>query len=180
MVYYWKHRTTDGGAHQVNCVNNYYKPGPATTCFYALNAQYGNFAGSQRYYFAGNIMEGRFALTNQAAGRIATTERGRQLPTDYSPWADEPFCESYVVTHSAVEAYENVLANVGCNFPVLDDHEARIIQEVRTGTAKYRGSRTGLPGIPDSEADVGGWEYYPEVRRHADRDTDRDGMPDTW
>lgn len=30
VVYNWRNRTTDGGAREVNFVNNYYKPGPAT------------------------------------------------------------------------------------------------------------------------------------------------------
>jgi hypothetical protein len=88
VVFNWTRRTTDGGAHEVNFVNNYYKPGPATQRFHLLNAQYGGFAGTQRYYFAGNIMEGRVGLTNQEAGRIATTERGGKVPTEYSPWVD--------------------------------------------------------------------------------------------
>ena len=180
VVYNWKSRATDGGAHEVNFVNNYYKPGPATTFFFALNAQYGGFPGSQRYYFAGNVMEGRFGLTNQDAGRKATTERGGTLPTDYSPWSDTPFFESHINTHSAHESYTNVLANVGCNFPTLDEHDKRIIAEVRTGTYKFKGSVTGLPGLPDSQEDVGGWEHYPEVHRPADWDTDHDGMPDAW
>jgi len=180
VVFNWKNRATDGGAHEVNFVGNYYQPGPATRTFYALNAQYGGFPGTQRYYFEGNVMPGHFGLTNQSAGRTATTERGGRLPTDYSPWVDKPFFEPYVKTHSAQEAYENVLANVGCNFPALDDHDQRIIAEVRRGTFKFKGSKTGLPGLPDSQEDVGGWEDYPEVRRPADWDTDRDGMPDAW
>lgn len=180
VVYNWKSRATDGGAHEVNFVNNYYQPGPATKFFYALNAQYGGFPGSQRYYFAGNVMPGRFGLTNQEAGRTATTERGGRLPTEYSPWSDAPFFEAYVKTHSAAEAYTNVLANVGCNFPALDEHDQRIIAETRAGTAKFKGSKTGLPGLPDSQDDVGGWDNYPEVHRAADWDTDHDGMPDAW
>ena len=39
VVYNWKHRTTDGGAKEVNFVNNYYKPGPATTTNTYLNPQ---------------------------------------------------------------------------------------------------------------------------------------------
>lgn len=180
VVYNWKNRATDGGAHEVNFVNNFYQPGPATKYFFALNAQYGGFPGSQRYYFDGNIMVGKFGLTNQAAGRTATTERGGNLPTEYSPWADAPFFDSHVQTHSAPESYTNVLADVGCNFPALDDHDARVIAEVRNGTAKFKGSKTGLPGLPDSQDDVGGWPHYPEVKRAADWDTDRDGMPDGW
>ena len=180
VVYNWKSRATDGGAHEVNFVANYYKPGPATRFFYALNAQYGGFPGSQRYYFAGNVMPGHFGLTNQAAGRTATTERGGRLPTDYSPWSETPFFDSHVKTQTAEECYTNVLANVGCNFPALDEHDQRVIAEVRAGTFKFKGSKTGLPGLPDSQDDVGGWDNYPEVHRPADWDTDRDGMPDAW
>ena len=135
VVYNWKSRTTDGGAHEVNFVNNYYQPGPATTFFFALNAQYGGFPGSQRYYFAGNVMPGHFGLTNQTAGRKATTERGGSLPTSYSPWSETPFFDSHVTTHTAADAYTNVLADVGCNFPVLDEHNQRSFAEHRSGTA---------------------------------------------
>ena len=180
VVFNWSKRATDGGAHEVNFVNNFYKPGPATKFLYALNAQYGGFPGSQRYFFDGNVMPGHFDLSNQEKGRTATTERGGTVPTEYSPWSDTPFFDSHVKTHSAHESYSNVLANVGCNFPALDEHDTRVIAEVRSGTAKFKGSKTGLPGLPDSQDDVGGWENYPEVKRPADWDTDRDGMPDAW
>jgi len=180
VVYNWKHRATDGGAHEVNFVNNYYKPGPSTRTFHALNAQYGGFKGSQRYFIEGNVMVGRFGVTNQKAGRIATTERGGTLPTNYSPWAEAPFFEPHIKTHSAHESYDNVLANVGCNSPSLDEHDQRVIHEVRDGAAKFKGAKTDLPGLPDSQDDVGGWEDYPVVHRPANWDTDRDGMPDDW
>ena len=86
----------------------------------------------------------------------------------------------HVTTHSAHESYSNVLADVGCNFPALDEHDQRIIAETRTGAFKFKGSKTGLPGLPDSQDDVGGWDNYPEVKRPADWDTDRDGLPDAW
>ena len=180
VVFNWKNRTTDGGAHEVNFVNNFYKPGPATQFFYALNAQYGGFPGSQRYHFSGNVMEGRFGVEDQEIGKKVSTERGGRLPTEYSPWSETPFFPSFVATQSAAEAYTNVLADVGCNFPALDDHDWRVIEEVRNGTARFKGSVTGLPGLPDSQDDVGGWENYPEIHRSADWDTDHDGMPNTW
>jgi hypothetical protein len=180
VVYNWRNRATDGGAHEVNFVNNFYQPGAATKFFYALNAQYGGFPGTQQYYVDGNVMPGHFGLTNQAAGREATTERGGKVPTDYSPWVDKPFFDPHVKTQSAQEAYENVLADVGCNKPALDEHDKRIIQETRAGTFKFRGSKTDLPGLPDSQDDVGGWEDYPVVHRPANWDTDHDGIPDEW
>jgi len=75
VVFNWKNRATDGGAHEVNFVANYYKPGPATRIFFALNAQYGGFPGTQQYFFDGNVMPGHFGLENQTEGRTATTER---------------------------------------------------------------------------------------------------------
>jgi hypothetical protein len=180
VVYNWQNRATDGGAHEVNFVANYYAPGPSTRWFTALNAQYGNFPGSQQYFVSGNKMPGRFDVTNQVAGRNATTERGGRLPTAYSPWVDNAFFESFVKTHTADEAFTNVLADVGCNRPALDDHDRRVIDEARNGTFKFKGSKTGLPGLPDSQDDVGGWEDYPEVHRAADWDSDHDGIPDAW
>jgi len=175
VVYNWRHRTTDGGAHEVNFVNNYYKPGPSTEVLFALNAQNDGFPGTQRYYFEGNIMEGHWDESNQDKGKKATGE-----PRDYDPWVSEPFFESYVTTQSASDAYENVLADVGANVPVLDDHDKRVIEEVRNGTFTYRGSKTGYPGLPDNEADVGGFEDYPVIYRDENWDSDRDGMPNEW
>jgi hypothetical protein len=180
VVYNWKHRTTDGGAHEVNFVNNYYKPGPATKFFVALKAQYGGFPGTQQYYVSGNVMPGYFGPDDQEKARTATTERGGKLPEGYSAWVDAPFFEAHVRTQTAEEAYADVLADVGCNFPALDPHDQRVLAETRAGTTTYKGSRTGLPGLPDSQDDVGGWDKYPEVRRPAGWDTDADGLPDAW
>ncbi|MBI5422991.1 MAG: hypothetical protein HZA32_02820 [Opitutae bacterium] len=180
VVYNWKNRTTDGGAHEVNFVANYYKPGPATKFFHALNAQYGNFPGTQRYHVAGNVMPGHFGADEQDKARTATTERGGRLPEYYSPWSDTDFFPSHVRTQTAEEAYADVLANVGCNFPALDPHDQRVISEVRSGAAKFKGGKTGLRGLPDSQDDVGGWDDYPEVHRPAGWDTDGDGIPDAW
>ena len=80
VVYNWGGRTTDGGAHRVNFVNNFYKPGAGTTHFLALTADYDNFPGTQQYYMAGNVMPGYFQTNNQAAGR---TSKG-YTPTNYS------------------------------------------------------------------------------------------------
>lgn len=65
VVYNWGARTTDGGAMEVNFVNNFYKPGAGTTLVpFALTINHeDNFAGSQRAYFSGNVMPGYFDST---------------------------------------------------------------------------------------------------------------------
>ncbi len=182
VVYNWRSRTTDGGAMEVNFVNNYYKPGAATTHVpYALTINHeDNFAGSQRAYFAGNIMQGYFNETNQTAGRRSVVSNGVPAPS-YETFVAAPFFEHHVSTQTATGAYKRVLSDVGANRP-LDDHDARVIQETLTGTYAYTGTGPygGYPGLPNSQDDVGGWEDYPTEIRPAGFDTDGDGLPDWW
>lgn len=178
IVYNWGYRATDGGAHEANFVNNYYKPGISTTQFVALNAQYeNNFPGSQQYYFMGNIMPGHFDSTNQIIGRKAS---GNYIPTTYEPFVNKPFFDSDATIHSAKQAYKLVLSDVGCAQPVVDDHDIRIINETLNGSYTYSGSKTGQKGFPDSENDVGGWEAYPGYLKSPGWDTDFDGLPNWW
>ncbi|QDV74412.1 T9SS C-terminal target domain-containing protein [Botrimarina mediterranea] len=177
VVFNWDHRTTDGGAKEVQFVNNYYKPGPASRVFHVLMPErkwVGAF-GPQDYYVKGNVMEGKYGAGDRYAGVKA--DNGDPIEGFIS---DEPFFEPYVATTSAKKAYHDVLADIGCNVPTLDKHDQRVIEEVRTGKTTYRGSVSGLPGLPDTQEDVGGWDDYPEVHRPADWDADGDGMPGEW
>jgi len=185
VVYNWGGRTTDGGAHEVNFVGNYYKIGASSSYFYALNAQYGGFPGSQQYFFTNNVMPGVFGYANQSAGRTASTESGGWLPTNYNSWVSAPFFPSYATIHHATNAYKQVLSDAGCSRPAIDDHDVRVIRETIDGTWTYRGSYdTNVnalnKGLPDSQEDVGGWEDYGTAARPADWDTDHDGLPDWW
>ena len=188
VVYNWRSRTTDGGAHQVNFVNNYYKAGAASSQEYALNAQYGGFPGTQQYYFEGNVMtpgggvSPGFGTNNQAAGRTSSTENGGWLPTNYNSWVSTPFFPSYATIHHVTNAYKLVMSDVGCNQPQIDDHDVRVIRETIDGTYTYTGTGPygGSPGLPNSQDDVGGWENYGNATRPADWDTDHDGMPNWW
>lgn len=177
VVYNWSHRTTDGGVRQANFVNNYYRPGPASQVFHVLMSEreaVGAF-GPQDYYVDGNVMEGHYGADEPTAGVISKPKEPLS-----SFLASKPFFESFVATSSAAEALEDVLADVGCNVPALDPHDTRILRETRDGTTTFQGSISGLPGLPDSQSDVGGWDDYPEVHRAADWDSDDDGMPNAW
>ena len=175
VVYNWRTRTTDGGAKEVNFVNNYYKPGPASRVFHVLMPQHELPFGPQEYYVLGNVMEGYYGPKDRYAG---VRESGDKPMREYI--VERPFFEPFVNTTSAKAALHNVLGDVGCNRPILDDHDKRILEEVRKGETTYSGSVTGYPGLPDSQEDVGGWEDYPEVHRPADWDSDGDGLPDWW
>lgn len=178
VVYNWRNRTTDGGAHRVNFVNNYYKPGAATTLFRILTANYDNFPGTQQYYMVGNVMPGYFQTSQQESART----RVGFIPTNYPTWVDAPFFPSYATIDEVTNAYKRVLSDVGCNLPMVDNHDSRRIRETIDGTYTYTGTGPygGYPGLPNSTDDVGGWDTYPTVSRPAHWDTDNDGMPDWW
>jgi len=179
VVYNWGKRTTDGGANEVNFVNNYYKPGASTAIFVALNAQHeGVGKGMQRYYFDGNVMPGYFDEKSQEKGRKFTTTNKEKV--DYETFVDKPFFPSYVATQSATAAYKNVLSDVGANQPFFDQHDNRIVDETLKGTFTYKGSKSGLAGMIDNEEDAGGWPNFASETRPADWDTDHDGLPNWW
>ena len=92
-----------------------------------------------------------------------------------------------VTTHSAQNAYQQVLAYAGASL-YRDDVDARYMKEAADGTTTYTGSaeKTGdgkaiahRPGIIDFVKDQG--EYTLESNGRPDNfDTDSDGMPDAW
>lgn len=179
VVYNWGHRTTDGGANEVNFVNNFYKPGASTNIFVALNAQHeGVGKGMQRYYFNGNVMPGYFDEKSQEKGRKMTVSNKEMV--NYETFVDKPFFPSFVNTQSARTAYKDVLSDVGANQPFFDKHDKRIVEETLKGTYTYKGSKSGLGGMIDNEADAGGWPNFATESRPADWDTDHDGLPNWW
>ena len=180
VVYNWGNRTTDGGAHEVNFVNNYYKKGPGSTLNFALTANYENVgAGTQKYFFSGNVMPGVFNETNQSVGRRTVYSNGNP-PLTYNNFVSAPFFDSHVTTQSAYHSYKIVLSDVGANQPFFDLHDTRMVNETLTGSYSVTGSVTGKKGFPDSELDSGGFGSYPSVSRNANWDTDKDGLPDWW
>ncbi|MBQ8099693.1 MAG: hypothetical protein IJ169_00200 [Paludibacteraceae bacterium] len=77
---------------------------------------------------------------------------------------------------TAEEAYETVLAQVGACAPRRDWQDARLVDEVREGTASGHGS-IRLDGIIDHPDSVGGW---PLLSGEPYTDSDGDGIPDDW
>ena len=92
--------------------------------------------------------------------------------------ASTPFPAAPVTAQDAEAAYQLVLDHAGAILPNRDPVDARIVGEVRDGTATYGGTYGAGLGIIDSPATVGGW---PEMHSApAPADTDHDGMPDDW
>ncbi len=173
VIYNWGYKSAYGGeGSQVNMIANYYKFGPGTRENLRKRIMEADATG--QYYIADNYVVGYPEVT--ADNWQGVLRKGSNPPGQRQ---DKPFGVAPVTTQTAQEAYELVLKHVGCTRPRRDSLDERIIEEVRTGTAKYGATwGGGGKGIIDSQNDVGGW---PELEGGpAPVDGDQDGMPDDW
>lgn len=180
VCYDWYTRTTDGGSHLMQFVNNYYKMGPDTklTKLFSADNELGGHR-SQFAYVSGNIRvnkDGTFSEDKLNDTYCATGDYQDET------WYTTPFFDSYATVDAARLAYKKVLSDVGCNAPELDNHDQRMIRETLAGTTSTVGHYTKLRGQIDRESDSEGFAGLNiiEASRPADFDTDQDGMPDWW
>lgn len=182
VVYNWASRTTDGGAHEVNFVGNYYKMGHATTHKTLLTLEIeGNLKGTQSIHVKGNVrdnMDGSLTA-DKLDDTYKLNIRDGRTSLDWEPWSKTPFFPSHATIETAQEAYKSVLSDVGANLP-MDNTDQRIINETLKRSYTYTGSKSRIKGQIDGEADAGGFELYPEESYADDFDTDMDGLPDWW
>lgn len=183
VVYNWRGNSSYGGENgEYNMVNNYYKPGPATPSnrrtrimqvSKEINAAYS--PGYGVFYIGGNYVFGNSSVTanNWAGGVDFDSGVSAALAQRTTPFP----IETLTTQHTAEQAYEQVLEKAGAAYK-RDVVDQRVVQEVRNGTVTYNGSKTGYPGIIDSQTDVGGWPTL--VQTAVLKDTDGDGMPDDW
>jgi autotransporter-associated beta strand protein len=193
-------------AMNVNIVNNYYKPGPAsnsgtkrgriiaidkkinlvpTDGFYPINNVWGKF------YISGNIVDAAASSGNDITiCNNATADNWEygvynQIHSKYnitdaekqSLRVNTPFNTGLIKTDDAHAAFDKVLKWAGCSHQ-RDAVDTRIVNETRNGTYTYTGSISNQKGIIDTPSDVGG---YPVLKSlPAPLDSDGDGMPDAW
>lgn len=174
VVYNWQHRTNDGGVKALNLVNNLYLPGPASKVFHLLKPDAGSTDDPQQYFVASNSMPGKFESSGDNWQDAVQVDQ--KLLTQIK--LAQPFCEPYVTTHPTDQLLNTVLADVGANHSGWDSVDARLIDEVRHLRTTYQGSRSQIPGIIDTQSDVGGWPELKSTEPPAD--ADRDGMNDAW
>ncbi len=191
VIYNWGGNTCYGGeAMNVNIVNCYYKPGPASKNRERIVAIDKNTNEATeiyhiwgKYYVNGNVVEGSeratadnwtYGVFNQFSSKYGTlSDAEKEAIRQETPHP----VQNNVTTHSAAQAYEKVLAIGGASL-VRDALDARIASEVREGRFTFQGSKGSTKGIIDSQTDVGGW---PELKGlPASPDSSADGMPDDW
>ena len=94
---------------------------------------------------------------------------------------DSPAPTGEVTTHTAVKAFDKVLAHAGASLD-RDNVDARYMTEAQNGTATYTGSVSGKQGRIDRVSDVNGYTEanFGTGSRDSNYDTDRDGISDEW
>lgn len=167
----------NSGVSKVNIINNYYKPGPATSSdlkFVHASYQEEKSKGIGQWFLHGNIMENDVQLTkkNNLGADLSELKESKNA---LSKNAFEVTIE--IPTQSAKEAYNLVLESAGAYLPKRDAVDKRVVEETRTGTASGKGVY-GKLGIIDHPDAVGGWPLLVGVK--APLDSDNDGMPDDW
>ncbi|PQA97823.1 pectate lyase [Chryseobacterium shigense] len=190
VIYNWGHNNIYGGeAMNVNIINNYYKPGPATMTKQRIVAidknekpetEVYNIWG--KYYINGNVAKGSPEVTkdNWTEGVFSQMKPSYHL-TDQDRNAikmSQPHdIQNTIKTHSAQEAYEKIIKSGGASL-VRDAVDLHILKDVKNGSFTYQGSKGSTNGIIDSQKDVGG---YPNLKEGKPLpDSDNDGMPDEW
>lgn len=193
VVYNWGYNSAYGGEKQqkgndrfnftvINMVANYYKPGPATDPG-ALRHRIVSPSSREeaadfgKWYVAENFVVGnsKVSADNWAGGvQLRNGDEVLDALKLDAPWDAVPIAQQ-----SAEDAYLSVLQHAGATLPRRDPIDARLVDEVRTGTARFGETYGGgRKGIIDSPEAVGGW---PALRSAAPPpDSDGDGMPDAW
>lgn len=205
VIFNWWNRSADGGdnASFYSFINNYYKPGPITPAgepisYRILKPESGRDKKFQsafgKAYITGNIVEGNEKVTKDNwDGGVQPETRGDKQKLLDSIRTDQPLPMAKITLIDAKQAYSYVLANAGASLPVRDAVDQRIIDQVKTGKIKYvEGGKTGLgksyikrrlpedsykKGIISDVSQVGG---YPVYKGTPYRDSDGDGIPDSW
>jgi len=167
VVYNWKSKCMYAGEDgNYNIVNNYFKPGPATSKS-ASKEFLEPYQPFSNYYISGNVMHENAEITENNVLGIDIDD----FPAD-SVFVSEPHQISDYLPLNAEDAFKEVVLQAGASLN-RDAVDRRIMEEVQKGTFTY-----GDNGIINSQTDVGGW---PELKSEEyPKDSDNDGIPDAW
>ena len=178
VVYDSKEANSHTGSQAVHCnwINNYIKDGPSTGIedhAEEVSKVIFAFHGTDKYrlYAAGNFVYGSPERTGDNWKAVAFGRRGRTLVRREDVFAAGPFDSPPVITQSALDAFETVLAEAGAILPSRDAVDLRIVNDVRNGTGAVINTERDIP-------EPGRWQVNHSLPAPADADVD--GMPDYW
>ncbi|MFZ4581231.1 MAG: pectate lyase family protein [Paludibacter sp.] len=182
VIYNWgTHSSYGGESGKYNMVANYFKAGPATKKNVQNRITNVDMdinpdscpPGYGKYFIESNYV---FGFKDVTSDNWKGVEIDKTVKIENCK-ANIPFIYSVVDTQSATKAYKSVLTTAGASL-MRDAVDCRVVNEVKAGTATYKGSVNGISGLIDSQNDVGGWPEYKTTV--APTDSNEDGVPDGW
>ena len=183
VIYNWADYNVNGGEQgNYNVINNFYKWGPSTpnNSTRGVNRRsmvINPYAPYGKFYLAGNHVDSFQNVT--ARNWLGAAMNSGNLADTNQAKVDTPFEISLMTTnHTALEAYETVLAGAGATLPRRDTLDQRVANDVRNRTGGIIDVQGGYPrGTPFSTTQSA-WPTLNSLP--APTDTDKDGMPDEW
>ena len=163
---------TNLGNCRINVINNYYRPGPETRAGHQPLATKTENKEALKVFLSGNLFEDNAAFT---ADNWLAVNFDRWSTKNYQPMSLQQIRvgESFDVgadepqTNSAAETFNRVLQSAGASHR-RDAADQRVVEGVKSRTNR----------LIDTQNEVGGWPLLNSEK--ATKDTDGDGMPDSW
>lgn len=213
VFYNWASEGCYGAeAQKINLVNNYYKPGPATdkassAVKYRIakigvrteqyTTTYPDFAPTKhiwgKYYIDGNKVDANAEVSNDnwTKGVYAQQSNNDNVDNLWTQTTKDtiklttPLDAGVITTHSADDAYRQVLDYVGC-CTSRDEVDTRIINDVKNRKASFTGTgnKQGYINSPFDTKPEGAsatWSPWPTlVQGIVLPDSNNDGIPNGW
>lgn len=198
VIYNWSGNGCYGAeGMNINIINNYYKPGAATTTkakdkFISIDdatSEDGTTSIWGKYFIQGNINT-KYTTVNSDnwngvsinTSDLINGQKTREDLDNGSDVGEVPLLHQ----HTAEGCFPLVLQYAGCS-KSRDAIDERLATECKNGTYTYMGASANKGGLIDKltdlkPADAGDdWSPWPELKStEAPTDTDGDGIPDEW
>ncbi|MBQ3607949.1 MAG: pectate lyase [Bacteroidales bacterium] len=194
-VYNWGSNHTYGGEDGwFNIVNNYYKPGPASSDRKYFVDAYGSYVKDgvtyadsyAEMYLSGNVHE-KYPELGAANDASTIYWHNGSSYGNYNLTLSSPLMlegpaggDIYTTTHSAADAFARICEVGGASLS-RDSVDERACSDAKNGTATVTDGGNGSKnGIIDTQTAAGGWPSYEASADELSKvkDTDGDGMPD--
>jgi len=194
-VYNWGSNHTYGGENGwFNIVNNYYKPGPASSDRKYFVDAYGLYEKDGKIYadsyaemyISGNVNSAHPELSAANDASSVYWHNGDSYG-NYNMTLSSPLQilgpdgqDIYATTHSAEDAFARIIDCGGASLR-RDTVDERACSDASAGEATFKDGGNGSKnGLIDTQSAVGGWPEYVASESETTRikDGDGDGMPD--
>jgi pectate lyase len=183
VIYNWGGNNVYGGeGGEYNIVGNYYRYGPSTSKsvwkrIVNPTKQERPLIDFGKFFVDGNYVDGAEDVTKNNLYGIHLGNNATEADKEQVVMK-QPFEVVPILTQTAAVAYAAVLARGGCSMPARDTMDQRIINDVKNRSGRIIDVQGGYPHGTAYEQTINAW---PRLQSFSPpKDSDGDGMPDTW